>query len=325
MVSLNINNKLNEDLLKENVTHFKKITKIIPCVTLYEISKQFKRTQSIQPDCRGSLFFFERKIGPTNGIFLFNKLNQKNFVYLITEETEIHVDGNYMYLRTSLEKYEHSDFLFLIHFVKSDEHQQAAKKVSECIQYAKNNNEGVEPFVKECRNKNTVPPSQAKLNILDMLRKAEQQKKSSVKPLSDFKEVENFSSKQHTNKISPTLQESHSELKKRGKIDLNVLFSQPCNPNEQSNFKAKYDSTFKNKYLKHSSVKNIILNEEQSIVKSDMLKNSKRTIDRNNSKLIEIQKEASTSYQCKKMKILQKFFSKNHNLRLLMIFLHLVV
>ena len=49
--------------------------------------------------------FCFRKIEPTNGIFIFNKLNQRNFVYLITRETEIHFDGNYMYLHTSLEKY----------------------------------------------------------------------------------------------------------------------------------------------------------------------------------------------------------------------------
>ena len=44
---LQLKNKLNNNLLQENVTHFKKITKIIPCVTLYEISQQFTNKESV--------------------------------------------------------------------------------------------------------------------------------------------------------------------------------------------------------------------------------------------------------------------------------------
>jgi len=295
---LQLKNKLNNNLLQENVTHFKKITKIIPCVTLYEISQQFTNKESVEVGCRGSLFFFERNIKPTNGIFIFNKLNQKNFVYLITKETEIHVDGNYMYLHTSLEKYKHSDFLFLIHFVKSEDHEETKQQVLEFIQYAKDKNEGVELFIRERRNMCTVPTSQTKLNIVDMLHQAKLQKDSSVKPLSEFKETINFNPKQHTEKNYPTVQKlqsvNYDECKKTGeKIDLNVLFSPSCKLDEEINFEASYSSRSNSMYCKHASVKKIELNQEKSIVKLD-------SIDKKDSKTIKLQKEVLKTYPCKK-------------------------
>ena len=46
------------------------------------------------------------------------------------------------------------------------------KNLNRCIQYAKDNNEGVEPFIRERRNMCTVPTSQTKLNIVDILHQA---------------------------------------------------------------------------------------------------------------------------------------------------------
>ena len=44
---LQLKKKLNNNLLKENVTHFKKIIKVIPCVTLYDINEQSKKKENV--------------------------------------------------------------------------------------------------------------------------------------------------------------------------------------------------------------------------------------------------------------------------------------